>query len=168
MSMIMQYVRLRSEELAKLRDLLHSDPNGAFDFFDELADLAVDDVPEGRTFDTDRAWAGLDHLLEKVGGAPVNVIYGEETLTEDDWGYAPPRLLDPAQVRAGADFLAATPFDVLAAYYDPDLLTRAGVYPEIWHVEERARDYLHHWYDGLVAFFARTAAAGDSLVIYLT
>lgn len=168
MSMIMQYVRLRSDELARLRDLLRSDPNGAFDFVDELADLAVDDVPEGRTFDTDRAWAGLDHLLEKAGDAPVNVIYGEQALTEDDWGYAPPRLLDPAEVRAGARYLAELPFDRLAEHYDPVALTRAGVYPEIWHTDQRARDYLHRWYDGLVAFFGRAAAAGDSLVIYLT
>ncbi|GAA1763657.1 YfbM family protein [Luedemannella helvata] len=168
MSMIMQYVRLRSDELTRLRELLRSDPNGAFDFVDELADLSLGDEVDDRTFDTDKAWAGLDHLLEKAGGAPVNVIYGEETLTADDWGYAPPRLLDPDQVRAGAGFLAALPFDTLAAHYDARALTRAGVYPEIWHADERARDYLRTWYDGLVAFFTRAAAAGDSLVIYLT
>jgi hypothetical protein len=168
MSMIMQYIRLRTDELVKLRDLLANDPNGAFDYVDELADLAVDDVPEGRTFDTDKAWAGLDHLLGRAGGAPVNIIYGGEMLTQDDWGYAPPRLLTPDEVRAAATFLEATPFTTLAAAYDAEELTRAGIYPEIWHTGERACEYLSRWYNGLVAFFTRTAAAGDSLVVYLT
>ena len=168
MSMIMQYVRLRSDELNRLRELLRTDPNGAFDFVDELADLSAEDGADDRTFDTDKAWAGLDHLLEKAGGAPVNIIYGEEALTADDWGYAPPRLLDHDQVRAGAGYLAALPFETLAAHYDPQALIRAGVYPEIWHTDERARDYLRTWYEGLVTFFGQAAAAGDSLVIYLT
>src|SRR4051812_17322211 len=63
--MIMQYVRIRADELATLRRLLVEDPNGAFDYVDALADGGEEDVPaqESRALDTDRAWAAIDYLL---------------------------------------------------------------------------------------------------------
>jgi hypothetical protein len=29
-------------------------------------------------------------------------------------------------------------------------------------------EYVHHWYDGLAEFFARAAARGDGMIVYLT
>jgi hypothetical protein len=160
MSMIMQYVRIQPDELVRLRRLLVTDRNRAYDYVDELAD-----TDPWRSLDTDRAWAGLDYLLNLAGPPPVDVIYGDERLTDDEWGYGPPRLLTGADVTRAADFLDRTPFDLLAAHLDPDSMT--GIYPGIWQRAE-AGDYLRTWYRAQQAFFHRAAAHGDALVVYLS
>ena len=96
---------------------------------------------------------------------PVDVIHGNEPLTQDDWGYAPPRLLTGKEVALAADFLALTPFDVLWPHLDPGAME--GIYPGIWR-EHDAADYLRSWYERQRTFFARAAAMGDALIVYLS
>ena len=160
MSMIMQYVRIQPEELRQLRTLLVADPDGAYDYVDEIADS-----DRWRSLDTDKAWAGLAFLLDRVGGSPVDVIHGGERLTEDEWGYAPPRLLPTGDVTAAAAFLAQTPFATLRRHFDPAAMT--GIYPQIWR-DDHALDYLAILYEEQRRFFARAAAMGDALIVYLS
>jgi len=55
---------------------------------------------------TDKAWAGLQHLLAKAG-IPVDIVGGGEPLSDDMWGYDPPRLLNAADVAEASRFLTA-------------------------------------------------------------
>jgi len=163
--MIMQYVRIRADELDTLRQLLVDDPNGAFDYVDALADGDDEDVPaqESRALDTDKAWAAIDYLLTRSGPRPVDVTHGGERLTEDEWGSEAPRYLDPQQVALAAADLGAG-FDRLAAHFDPTAM--AGVYPGIW-TEDGAQAYLRNWYDALSSFFRHAAAEHDGVIAYL-
>ncbi len=165
MSMIMQYIRIRDTELVRLRKLLAQDPDRAFDYADELADGAADDVPaeRSRSLDTDKAWDGLAFLIHRVGEPTVCVVHGGQSLTEDQWGYEPPRYLTPEQVsRAAAELL---PFDRLAEHFAPEEMNQ--VYPQIWHSED-AVDYLRAWYERLVTFFHHAAAERDGMIIFLS
>jgi hypothetical protein len=163
--MIMQYVRIRADELATLRRLLVEDPNGAFDYVDALADGGDEDVPaqESRALDTDRAWAAIDYLLTRSGPRPVDVTRGGERLTEDEWGSEAPRYLAPDQVALAAADLEAG-FDRLAPHFDPTAM--AQVYPQIW-ANDWAQAYLRDWYEALTAFFQHAAAEHDGVIAYL-
>lgn len=168
--MIMQYVRIRADELATLRGLLAADADRAYEYVDELADA---DDPSGagltaersRSLDTDKSWAGLSFLLDRAGPPPVDVIRGGDVLTEDEWGYEPPRYLNAEQVGLAAAYLDATPFYRLAERFDPAAMT--DVYPRIWD-EDDALTYLRGWYEPLTRFFQHAAADRDGMIIYLT
>jgi len=165
----MQYVRLRPGELAELRRLVVADPNRAFDYVDELGD----DEPEKptpaqtRAYDTDKAWEAIRALLERAGPPPVDVITGGTPLTEDEWGYEPPRLLTADEVAVAAAHLRATPWDALAREYDAEAFTDAEIYPQIWD-EEDALEYLRPWYTDLVTYVGAAADEGHALVVWLS
>jgi len=167
MSMIMQYIRIRDEELSTLRRLLTEDPDGAFEYADELADGSDEDVPaeQSRSLDTDKTWDAMAFLLHRAGEPAVDVVRGGTPLTEDDWGYEPPRYLSPDQVSRAASDLDATPFYRLAMLFDPDRMT--GIYPGIWH-DHDALTYLRGWYERLTTFFRHAAADRDGMLIFLT
>jgi Domain of unknown function (DUF1877) len=167
MTKIMQYIRIRDDELTTLRALLADDPDGAYEFADELADGAGDDVPveRSRGLDTDKTWDATAFLLHRAGTVPVCVVHGGIPLTEDEWGYEPPRYLTPEQVSTAATDLEETPFDRLVEQFDPALMT--DVYPGIWQ-SEGALDYLRAWYGRLAAFFRHAAAERDGMIIFLT
>jgi hypothetical protein len=159
MSMIMQYVRIQADELARLRGLLTDDPNEAFEYCDELAD------GDGRALDTDKTWAAMAYLLDRLGDAPVDPIHGGERLGDDDWGYEPPRYLAPDDVRRVALYLGATPFSMLVPFFDP--VAMREVYPQIWD-EPNVAAYVASWYADLTGFFRSAADGGDGVIAYLS
>jgi hypothetical protein len=167
MSMIMQYIRIRDEELVTLRELLADDPDGAFEYADELADGADEDVPaeHSRGLDTDKTWDAMAFLLHRANEPAVCVVRGGSRLTDDEWGYEPPRYLTPDQVSTAASHLDATPFYRLAEQFDPDQMT--GVYPNVWH-DHDVLGYLQGWYERLATFFRHAAAERDGMIIFLT
>jgi len=168
MGMIMQYVRIRDDELVRLRDLLTDDPDQAYDYVDELADADADDGPpeHSRSIDTDKAWHAMAYLLDRAGPAPVDVIHGGARMTIDEWGYDSPRYLPPEEVARAAQYLGETPFSRLAQHYDPAAM--ADVYPNVWGRGDVGLDYVRGWYESLVQFFAHAAAHHDGMVVYLT
>lgn len=85
MGMITQYLRLTPTELAELRRLLLEAPDDAFEFASELAERDLEDGESTpRAIDTDKAWAGLEYLLAKLG-PPLNVISGGTPVTDEEW-----------------------------------------------------------------------------------
>ncbi|TDV44300.1 uncharacterized protein DUF1877 [Actinophytocola oryzae] len=156
--MITQYLRLTPAEADQLRRLLAEAPDEAYEFVDR-------DEDQARGMDTDKAWAGLEFLLAKLG-PPVNVISGGTAVTDDEWGYDSPRLLGPDEVAEASRFLDGTPFARLAELYDPAELTAAEVYPMMWD-EDWALEYLGGVHTALVTFFHDAAAASDSVLLWL-
>jgi hypothetical protein len=97
MSMITEYLRLRPREFTELQRLLLNGSEEAYGYASDLQMGKEDEAPPPRGMDTDKAWAGLQHLLAKAG-MPVDIIFGGESVTDDMWGYDPPRLLTVADV----------------------------------------------------------------------
>jgi hypothetical protein len=64
-----------------------------------------DEETSSRGMDTDKAWAGLQHLLAKAG-TPVDVIGGGKPITDSTRGYDSPRLLSVAEVADVAHSMA--------------------------------------------------------------
>jgi Domain of unknown function (DUF1877) len=165
MSMITEYVRLRPDELARLRLLLDQDPDEACEYAGDLRMGDLDEEVSSRGMDTDKAWAGLQYLLAKAG-APVDVIGGGEPITEEEWGYDSPRLLQIEDVRSASRFFDQTPFAALARHFAADELAAADVYPGIWH-EEWALSYLEGCYARLAKLFKAAAANSEPVLVWL-
>ncbi|GAA0932688.1 hypothetical protein Vau01_123260 [Virgisporangium aurantiacum] len=163
--MIMEYVRLRPHELAELRRLLAEEPDNAYEYAGDLGMGDEDEAVSSRGIDTDKAWAGLQWLLAEVD-PPVDVIGGGEPMTDDKWGYDPPRLLTAADVAQAARFLAATPFASLAVHYAAAEMTAADVYPGVWS-QDWALSYLEESYGQLVTLFCAAAADHEPIVVWM-
>jgi Domain of unknown function (DUF1877) len=151
MSMTTEYVRLRPHEFTEFQRLLLDGPREAYEY---ACDLQMGDEDKGmspRGTHTDKAWAGLQHLLAKAG-MPVDIIGGGEPLSDDIWGIDPPRLLTAADVAKASRFLDGTSFASFAEHYDPAELISAGVYPGIWD-KDWALPYLEDYYGRLAALF---------------
>jgi hypothetical protein len=165
MSMITEYLRLRAHELAHLRLLLAEDPDEACEYAGDLRMGDLDEPVSSRGMDTDKAWAGLQYLLTKAE-SPVDVIGGGEPITNDEWGYDPPRLLKIEDVRSASRFFDQTPFAALARHFSVPDLDAADVYPGIWH-EEWALSYLEDCYVRLAELFRAAAADGEPILVWL-
>ncbi len=100
-------------------------------------------------------------------GAPVDVVGGGAPISDQDLGYGPARYLNPDEVGLAARYLTATPWEQLAGHFDPAQMTAGGVYPAIWN-DDDALDYLRDNYTVLVQFFSAAAAAGDTVILWLT
>lgn len=105
-------------------------------------------------------------LLMERAGCPVDVIQGEQEFTDEDWGYGPAQLLSVDQVRTASAFLTATTFDALTTPENVSALIAENPYPTIWD-EPDVLDWLRGYFDGLTAFFATAADAGDAMIVWL-
>ncbi|MEV4656588.1 DUF1877 family protein [Micromonospora sp. NPDC049301] len=146
--------------------------------------MAGRDDNSGRWTATDKAWNGLDFLLDRLGfGIPL--VLGAQSFVElpdvepdseemfdfledleDDWGYGPPSYLTPVQVAAAASRLAALTEDDLIRGVDPQELNRAEVYPGTW---ERPGElaWVTHYLPDVRSFFAAAAKDGEAVICWL-
>jgi hypothetical protein len=86
----------------------------------------------------------------------------------EDWGYGRPRLLDPAGVASVAAALDSISADDLRARYDPNALSDAEVYPDIWDEEDVFDTYLLPNFENLKALYSHAAAEGRWVLQTLT
>jgi hypothetical protein len=136
-----------------------------------LEDLVEEDTPGQEFLDLDKAWHGVHWLLtgsvdETTTPEGQAVLGGTEV--GDDWGYGPPRLLRPDDVRRVAAALEAVTAADLRARFDPAAMTAADVYPFIWDEEDVFEEYLAPSYETLRDFYSRAAARGDAVLAVLT
>ncbi|MET8352220.1 YfbM family protein [Micromonospora sp. NPDC005206] len=149
----------------------------------EIAMTERDDN-SGRWTATDKAWNGLDFLLDRLGfGIPL--VLGAERFVElpdvepdsdemfdflenleDDWGYGPPSYLTPVQVAGAASQLAALTEDDLIRGVDPQELKRAEIYPGTWEKPGELA-WVAHYLPGARSFFAAAAKDGDAVICWL-
>jgi Domain of unknown function (DUF1877) len=126
--------------------------------------------PETR-LDLDKAWHGLHWLLtgsvDEVDSPLGLAVLGGEPVG-DDWGYGPPRLLAPDDVRRAADALAQVTVEDLRSRFDRSAMLAAGVYPQIWDEEDIFDSYLEPSYVMLRDFYARAASHGDAVLALVT
>ncbi|MEU8419683.1 YfbM family protein [Micromonospora sp. NPDC048835] len=149
----------------------------------ELAMQERDDHSD-RWAATDKAWQGLEFLLDRLG-FDIPLVLGAERFVElpdvepdsdemydfledldDDWGYGPPSYLTPVQVATAASRLAALTEEGLIRGVDPQELTRADVYPDTWD-RPGALAWVAHYLPGVQNFFAAAARDGAAVICWL-
>jgi hypothetical protein len=152
MGMYMSFTRVTSEELEKAV----ADPKWAHERVEQ-------DRTDDLDGDLDKAWDGIQFLLDRAGLGIELQMGGSEFIGEgaDLGGWTVDDVKDAAR------HLRATPFEELARHFDPVRMTKSGIYPQIWErdpAEDDVLGYLKHFYEVLVRFFD-TAAASESAAI---
>lgn len=163
-SMNGEYLRVTAAELARAIN----DPAWALEFAEEVMEAEFDSAPppsQARHLETHKAWSAIAFLLHRAN-FPVDIVFGEKTFTNEDWGYGPAKYLDPDQVKAAAQALARTSFDDLIDGLDPAELTAAEVYPLMWD-EADALEWVRGWFEPLKPFFEATAKDNDAMLVWL-
>jgi len=141
----------------------------------EPAAASWPEAEEGEAVDLDKLWHGLHYLL--TGSADERplpagfLLSGGEDVGEDE-GDGTPRLLEPAQVRAIADLLAALDADELTRRFDARRMTELKIYPDpIWRRDADPDEahtplgWLLDAFDELRTFMTAAARAGDAVVV---
>jgi hypothetical protein len=167
MSMIGEYARVTRAEL----DRALREPEWALEYVEELEEgyhHRHDSVGADRMIDIDKAWNGIWYLLNAAGAGPVDPVAGGVQLSDDDWGYGPPRYLTPDEVAEAVAHLSTTPWETLAKHFDPARMDDEGIYPLIWVRDgDDALDFLRPHYEVLTSFFAIAADTGDAIILWL-
>jgi hypothetical protein len=153
---------------------LFAEPQLAFDLLFPEDDDALDDPS---LIDLDKAWHGIHYLLTGTaweGEPPLNaLVVGGASLPDPDeeWTYAPPRVLRPADVHRLNDALEALPDEQLANRFDPGDMTAKEIYPEvIWDRDPREDDalgYLMEYVTVLRDFIRAVASKNDGVLVAL-
>ncbi|WP_410809093.1 YfbM family protein [Micromonospora sp. 067-2] len=175
MSVNGNWLRVSPDELKRAR----TDLGWAY----KLAKAERDDNSDRYTT-TDKAWNGLDFLLDRLG-FEIPLVLGAERFVElpdvapdseemfdflenleDDWGYGPPSYLTPVQVEAAASRLAALTEDDLIRGVDPQELDRAEIYPQIWD-RPGELTWVAHYLPGVRSFFSAAATDGNAVICWL-
>jgi hypothetical protein len=138
---------------------------------DLLETLVEEDTAREEFLDLDKAWHGLHWLLtgttdDASTPAGMAILGGAEI--GEDWGYGPPRLLRPDDVRRVADALGELTEDDLRARFDPEAMKAADLYPSIWDEEDVFAEYLAPQYALMQEFYARAASRGDAVLALIT
>lgn len=158
--------RLSTKDLAAVR----ADPRAVDALLYGDLDDEEAEMPEPE-LDLDKSWQGIHYLLTgtdwQIGeGADAAILGGTEI--GQDGGCGRPRLLDPDTVRAVATALDALDVEVLRARFDPDAMTAADIYPEIWTNGTDQLDYLMSHYTELRRFYHAAAANGQAVLLAIT
>jgi Domain of unknown function (DUF1877) len=131
LSMTLTIAALEEDEIARVL----ADPGAALDLVFPEDETALN---EGAAVDLDKSWHGIHYLLTGTaweGEPPLNaLVAGGRELPdpEDEWGYGPPRFLNPSDTAAFGAALELLSDEELAARFEPSDMLAKGIYPEIW------------------------------------
>lgn len=151
-------------------EAVFASPEAAF----ELLLPEADDSEDTSLVDLDKAWHGIHYLLTGTaweGEPPLNaLVVGGVDLPDpnDEWGYGPPRILQPHDVASLGSALAALSDEDLAARFDPADMTAKEIYPEIWNrdpADEDVLGYLMEYVGVLRAFVSAATAKHDGVLL---
>ncbi|MFE1596640.1 YfbM family protein [Nocardia sp. NPDC058705] len=141
MGPVLAFHRISDEDAARIT----ADAEAAFDLID-----AIDRTGEPAG-DIDKAWDGLRYLLE-AAGIDLDLIRDL-----DPWaGDGEPRVWTADEVSTAARTMTSTPFAVLDAHFDPEVMDDNDVCPDIWDTDF-SRDFLREHYEGLRSFLTFAA-----------
>lgn len=116
-------------------------------------DPATAERPQGGP---DKAWAGLQFLIDETDVELEFLMDGFPVL-EDGTLFT----WSAEQIASVARQLRATPWEHLAAHYDPVRMREEGIHPHTWRFDpEGELDWLKSSYEELVVFFTEAARDG--------
>ncbi|MFC5212767.1 YfbM family protein [Streptomyces coerulescens] len=148
MGVTISFISATTEEL----DRAAKDPSWAGQFVSDL--YGVDyPWPDRHDCGPDKAFGGLQFLFDEAEVSLEFVMDGFQILDSGTlFGWT------AEQIDGVARELLATPWERLAAHYDPERMATEDVYPNMWTFDPDGElDWLKDAYDELVTFF-RTAA----------
>ncbi|MFE7273564.1 DUF1877 family protein [Streptomyces sp. NPDC057623] len=152
MGVSISFVSATTEEL----DRAEKDPSWAGQFVYDLYGGDTYPMP-GRLYGgPDRDFAGLQFLFDEARMALEFVLDGFQ-IQEDGtlFGWT------AEQIAGTARELRETPWEKLAAHYDPERMAAQDVYPNMWRFDPEGRlEGLEATYEELVAFFGEAADRG--------
>jgi len=126
-----------------------------------------------RTLDVDKAWDGMNFLLNKAGedvGFPYTFITEGVVEFDDDgnWGYGPPHAFTADEVQQIASAIKDIDIDALSEQTDPQELVEADVYcMSDDEPKDESMGYFTHNLSELKTFIADAAADKLALIVYL-
>lgn len=165
MGMAAFFTPVSKEMLAELKD----EPSMLETFL--FPDDDDSDVEPENTVDLDKAWHGIHYLLCAIAGdeglpLAAAVLGGQEI--GEDFGYGPPRFLEPFEVQQVSAALSEVSIQALEKAFDPTAMSAAEIYPNIWERDgKEALDYLTHFFPTLVDFYSGAASRGEGAILYL-
>jgi hypothetical protein len=125
----------------------------------------------GAMLDVDKAWHGIHWLLSGSaweGDWPLGfIVTGGTAIGDEDVGYGPARALRSAEVLELNTALAKVSRDELKERFDPEELTKAEIYPQIWDEGDEALDYLLGGFDDLKKYVAEAAAKKMGMLVWI-
>ncbi|MDC0767032.1 YfbM family protein [Streptomyces sp. HD] len=151
MGMYISFTAATTEEL----DRAVKDPSWADEYVYDLYDSDDDPIPNRPDVGLDKAWAGLQFLLDETDVELEFMMDGFVIVEEGTlFGYS------VKDVETVARQLRATPWERLAEHYDPERMVKDDVYPRTWDVHDGSLEWLRSTYDELVEFFGESADRG--------
>lgn len=163
MSMIGNYLPLTAEQLATIVE----NPVQA----EALAYPDDGELPPD-ALDIDKSWHLIHFLLngETWGGdGPLSqVVLGGTELPDTDAGYGPFRYLHPEEVQATSKALAEISSDELWSRFNADRAQAAEIYPQAWRGDDQEREYVQSNFAALQQLYAKAAASGNAMLLYLS
>ena len=159
MSMIGNFVQLTPVRLQMLID----DPTSVEAF------IYPSEGDADGCIDIGKAWHGVHFMLtgDPWGGTlPLaNVVLGGVEIG-NDVGYGPAHYITAEEVHAVAEALRAIPPEELAKRYDAAEMLRNQTYPEIWHDDDDAIDFLLSHYESLRNYYLDAASKRNAMLKY--
>lgn len=159
MGVSISFISATTEELERGK----KDPDWASEFVDELYEYDFDDpdfdddsVPGRPDGGPEKAWAGLEFLFSGTD-VRLEFLMDGGCIKEDGtlfwWSVE--------EIERLARQTRATPWERLAANYDPERMTKEQVYPNTWTFDpEGELEWLQGAYEELAAFFGAAAEGG--------
>lgn len=150
MGVSISFISATTEEL----DRAERDPSWADRFVCGLYDdVPVPDRPRGGP---GRDFAGLQFLFDEADVTLEFVMDGFQILEDGTlFGWTAEQIVSVARE------LRETPWEKLAAHYDPERMAKEDVYPNMWKFDPEGRlEGLQATYEELVAFFGELADRG--------
>ncbi|ELS50777.1 YfbM family protein [Streptomyces viridochromogenes] len=152
MGVSISFISATTEEL----DRAEQDPSWADEYVYELYDSDDFPMPDRPHGGPDKAWAGLQFLIDETD-VRLEFLMDGLPILEDGTLF----VWSAEQIESVARQLRATPWEQLAAHYDPERMTKEDVYPNTWRFDPEADLYwLERAYEELVAFFTEAAERG--------
>lgn len=121
--------------------------------------LELEQREEDPSCDLDKAWGGIEFLIE-AAGVRFDLFMGGEMIGDDGYTFG----WSAEDVARAAQTLRAAPFEQLAPLFDAQQMISKKIYPNIW-ADDFALGYLRDNYAGLTEFFEATAAKGYGAIM---
>jgi hypothetical protein len=152
MGVSISFISATTEEL----DRAERDPSWAGQFVYDLYAGDTYPMPDRLYGGPGRDFAGLQFLFDEARMALEFVLDGFQILEDGTlFGWTAEQIVSTARE------LRETPWERLAAHYDPERMAKEDVYPNMWRFDPEGRlDGLEGAYDELVAFFGAAADRG--------
>jgi len=118
----------------------------------------------------EKSWHGLHYVLTGTasdGKPPLNILVdGGVPVGDEDVGYGPARVLDHTGVAALNAALAAFSEADFDRRFDPDGLSAADIYPQIWDEPlEDLKEEFFGYLQEMKAHVKRASEAGQALLV---